>query len=176
MAAGLGVLFLKLRQWRPLPSGWFPWRLRDAARPDVLGAVAIFPLVSILSRLNQALLPYEALVGGLEAGLEAPLMMTHDAWANMLYAGVVSVCAPVWEEFLFRGFLLASLTAFMPTSAAVLSSSALFAVAHFAAERILPLTLLGVGLGCVFVRTRNLASCVLLHSLWNATVFLELLA
>ena len=103
-------------------------------------------------------------------------MMTHDAWANMLYAGVVSVCAPVWEEFLFRGFLLASLTAFMPTSAAVLSSSALFAVAHFAAERILPLTLLGVGLGCVFVRTRNLASCVLLHSLWNATVFLELLA
>eukprot|EP00793_Prasinoderma_coloniale_P004366 PRCOL_00000126-RA len=178
MLAGLGILALKLRQFRPLPSGWFPWRLRGAWASEALVCVALFPFVSFLSRLNQDLLPYDAAwgaaAGAQAAGLEAPLA-SRDTFANALYVGVVSVCAPVWEECLFRGFLLASLTGFMPTSAAVLVAGVLFAGAHFSAARLLPLTFLGIGLGAIFVRTRNLASCVLLHSLWNATVFLELL-
>jgi hypothetical protein len=44
---------------------------------------------------------------------------------------VTSVLAPILEESLFRGFLLTSLTRYMPNSGAVVISSLVFALAHF---------------------------------------------
>ena len=45
---------------------------------------------------------------------------------------LTAVLAPLLEETVFRGFLLTSLTKFMPTSAAVLVSSLAFGLIHFA--------------------------------------------
>lgn len=94
--------------------------------------------------------------------------------SNLIYLVVVTVCAPVWEEAIFRGFLLPSLTKYMSTTAAVLVSSFVFAGAHFSLQRFLPLVLLGIIFGTLLVRTRNLVPCVLLHSLWNAYIFWQL--
>lgn len=94
--------------------------------------------------------------------------------SNAIYFVVVTVCAPVWEEAIFRGFLLPSLTRYMPLTAAIAVSALSFAGAHFSLQRFLPLVLLGVIFGTLLVRTRNLLPCVLLHSLWNAYIFWQL--
>ncbi len=94
--------------------------------------------------------------------------------SNAIYFVVVTVCAPVWEEAIFRGFLLPSLTRYMPLTAAIVVSALSFAGAHFSMQRFLPLVLLGTIFGTLLVRTRNLLPCVLLHSLWNAYIFWQL--
>ncbi|GJP38436.1 hypothetical protein CLOM_g22873, partial [Closterium sp. NIES-68] len=100
---------------------------------------------------------------------------SHDPIATLLYAIAVAVCAPVWEEVVFRGFLLPSLTRYFPLWASVVVSAMVFALAHFSLQRMLPLFFLGLVIGVVFVRSRNLLASILLHSLWNGFVFLELL-
>lgn len=95
--------------------------------------------------------------------------------AMTLYAIVVSVCAPVREEIVFRGFLIPSLTRYMPVWCAILVSSVAFALAHFNVQRMLPLIFLGVVMGVIFTRSRNLMPSMLLHSLWNGFVFLDLM-
>ena len=102
-------------------------------------------------------------------------IVARDPVAMALYAVVVSVCAPIWEEIVFRGFLLPSLTKYMPVWSAILVSSIAFALAHFNIQRMLPLVFLGMVMGTVFVRSRNLFPSMLLHSLWNAFVFLDLM-
>ena len=94
--------------------------------------------------------------------------------SKAVYFVVVTVCAPVWEETIFRGFLLPSLTKYMPAMAAVAVSALGFAGAHFSMQRFLPIMLLGMILGTLYARTRNLLPCVLLHSLWNAYIFWQL--
>jgi membrane protease YdiL (CAAX protease family) len=102
-------------------------------------------------------------------------MMARDPIASALYAVVVSVCCPIWEEVLFRGFLLPSLTRYLPTWASIFVSALVFGLAHFNVQRMLPLTFLGLVMGIIFVRSRNLLSSMLLHSLWNGFIFLGLL-
>lgn len=58
-------------------------------------------------------------------------LMARDPVAMVLYAVVVSVCAPVWEEIVFRGFLLPSLTRYMRVWCTILVSSVAFALVHF---------------------------------------------
>ena len=94
--------------------------------------------------------------------------------AKALYFVAIVVCAPVWEELIFRGFLLPSLANYMPLGAAVAASAALFGAVHFSLQHFLPLCLLGAVLGTLLVRTRSLAACVALHALWNGWVFWQL--
>lgn len=86
------------------------------------------------------------------------------------------VLAPVLEETVFRGFLLASLTKWLPPPAAIGLSSLAFATAHFAPRDFPQLAALGCVLGASYVRTRNLAVPVAVHGLWNSGVLLVLAA
>ena len=58
----------------------------------------------------------------------------------------------------------------MPTPVAVLVSSVVFAGAHLAPKDFPQLLGLGVVLGFSYVRTRNLLTPLLIHSLWNSGV------
>ena len=58
----------------------------------------------------------------------------------------------------------------MPAPAAVLVSSVVFAGAHLAPKDFPQLLGLGVVLGFSYVRTRNLLTPLLVHSLWNSGV------
>ncbi len=49
---------------------------------------------------------------------------------NAMYFIIVGVCAPVWEEAIFRGFLLPSLGRWLPVPAAIAASACIFALAH----------------------------------------------
>jgi uncharacterized protein len=85
-----------------------------------------------------------------------------------------AVAAPIFEELLFRGFLLPSLTRYMPVWGAIALSALIFATAHLSFSEILPLTVLGSMLGFVYTRSRNLLAPMLLHSLWNSVTMLGL--
>eukprot|EP00897_Mesotaenium_endlicherianum_P009296 jgi/Mesen1/8395/ME000468S07830 len=173
MTVGLGILHRCLARFRPLPGEWFPVRWRGLWFVEAMLACAFFPLVNYLSKVNMDLLPVPMAFPAatqLEQSLTA-----RDPVATLLYVVVVSLCAPVWEEVIFRGFLLPSLTRYLPVWASVAVSALAFAVAHFNMQRLLPLSFLGVVMGVVFVRSRNLLTSMLLHSLWNGFVFLELL-
>jgi membrane protease YdiL (CAAX protease family) len=58
---------------------------------------------------------------------------------------------------------------------AIACSGLVFAIAHLNVGDLLPLTVLGMLLGFVYLRSRNLFASMLLHSLWNSGSFVGLL-
>jgi uncharacterized protein len=103
------------------------------------------------------------------------ILQSHDGFTIGLLWFLVAVCAPFFEESLFRGFFLTSLTRYLSTWQAIALSGFLFAIAHQNLGDLLPLTVLGAILGFVYLRSRNLLASMLLHSLWNTGSFLGLL-
>ncbi|GAB4834491.1 hypothetical protein Ancab_032748 [Ancistrocladus abbreviatus] len=172
--AGIAILHRCLSRFRPLPSGWFSFSLKGNWHLDVALGCLMFPLVNRLSQFNLDLLPLLPSTPVTLSSVEQSIL-ARDPVAMGLYAMVVSVCAPIWEEIVFRGFLLPSLTRYIPVWCSILVSSIVFALAHFNVQRMLPLIFLGVVMGVVFARSRNLVPSMLLHSLWNAFVFLDLM-
>ena len=171
---GIAVLQRCLTQFRPLPSDWFRCSLRGDWPFDVALGCLMFPLVNRLSQLNLDLLPLLPLPPVTVSNVEQSIM-ARDPVAMALYGLLLSVCTPVWEEIVFRGFLLPSLTKYMPVWCSILVSSLAFALAHFNIQRMLPLVFLGMVMGVIFVRSRNLLPSMLLHSLWNGFVFFTLM-
>eukprot|EP01018_Ginkgo_biloba_P000614 Gb_21879 [translate_table: standard] len=169
---GLAILYRCLARFHPLPNDWFRISWKGNWHIDACLGCLMFPLVNRLSQINLDLLPFPS---PFSASHVEQSIMARDPVAMLLYAIVVSVCAPIWEEVIFRGFLLPSLTRYMPIWSSILVSAIAFALAHFSMQRLLPLTFLGLVMGIVFVRSRNLLASILLHSLWNGFVFLDLL-
>ncbi|KAF8379624.1 hypothetical protein HHK36_029065 [Tetracentron sinense] len=171
---GIAILHRCLARFRPLPPNWFEFSLRGNWQLDVGLGCLMFPLVNRLSQVNLNLLPLVPSTPVTVSSVEQSIV-ARDPVAMALYVVVVSVCAPVWEEIVFRGFLLPSLTKYMPVWGSILVSSVAFALAHFNGQRMLPLIFLGMVMGTVFARSRNLLASMLLHSLWNGFVFLDLM-
>ncbi|KAK5812222.1 uncharacterized protein LOC108467718 isoform X2 [Gossypium arboreum] len=172
--AGIAILHRCLSHFHPLPSDWFRFSLRGKWLFDVALGCLMFPFVNQLSQFNLTLLPLMPSTPVTLSSVEQSIL-ARDPVAMALYAIVVSICAPLWEEIVFRGFLLPSLTRYMPVWSAILVSSVAFALAHFNVQRMLPLIFLGMVMGVVFARSRNLLPSMLLHSLWNGFVFLDLM-
>ncbi|MCE2887335.1 MAG: CPBP family intramembrane metalloprotease, partial [Pseudanabaena sp. 42896M_M3] len=59
---------------------------------------------------------------------------------------------------------------------AIALSGFFFALAHLNLADIIPLTTLGIIMGFVYWRSKNLLSSMLLHCLWNSGSFLALIA
>ncbi|KAI4302933.1 hypothetical protein MLD38_038621 [Melastoma candidum] len=172
--AGIAILHRCLLRFYPLPPDWFRFSLRGKWHWDVALGCLMFPVVNRLSQINLDILPILPSTPVTMSSVEQSIL-ARDPMAMALYAAVVTVCAPVWEEIVFRGFLLPSLTRYMPVWCAIMVSSVAFALAHFNVQRMLPLIFLGVVMGVLFTRSRNLVPSMLLHSLWNAFVFASLI-
>lgn len=146
-----------------LTAGRLSWRmLRDVAL-----CCAAFPAVAALASLCSA-----------SAGAPPELPGGADASAatHACYIALVGFVAPLWEEALFRGFVLPSLTRYASAPVSIVLSSALFAAAHGSAERAPPLALLGLLLGALCCRCGGgLAAPVVVHGAWNLFAYLEAL-
>ena len=87
-----------------------------------------------------------------------------------LFVGT-AVVAPMFEELVFRGFLLTSLTKWLPTPVAVVVSSVVFALIHQQSSGdTVQLLALGLTAGAAYCKTRNLATPMLIHGTYNGTV------
>ncbi|CAI6001930.1 unnamed protein product [Closterium sp. NIES-65] len=149
MTVGIAILNRCLTRFQPLPPHWFPVHLSGRWYLQALLACSFFPFVQLLSKLNLQLLPLP-LKFQATTHLEQSIH-SHDPIATLLYAIAVAVCAPVWEEVVFRGFLLPSLTRYFPLWASVVVSAMVFALAHFSLQRMLPL---------FFLALRHCSSCL----------------
>lgn len=172
MVVGLGVLFQCLRPYFPLPARWFPVSLKGPWVKEILLGCTVFPVVNALNNLNSSMMPLPSTT--LPVSPWEQSLMSNDLVSICFYVVVVSFVAPVWEEMIFRGFLLPSFTKYFRIDVAILFSSFVFALAHFSMERLIPLTVLGMLMCVVYIRSKNILAPIVLHSLWNAFAFVEL--
>jgi membrane protease YdiL (CAAX protease family) len=75
---------------------------------------------------------------------------------------------PIWEELLFRGFLLPLLSSIMPGSTAMLLSAALFALQHGQIDILIQLFTLGLLWNFIYLNCKNLLVTMLVHIMWNS--------
>ncbi|MEA5565732.1 type II CAAX prenyl endopeptidase Rce1 family protein [Anabaena sp. UHCC 0399] len=165
------VMYFSIKRFFPLPRLWFKLQLRDNWFLWGLGGYcAALPIVVIVSLINQQLWQGQ---GGSNPLLQLALE-SQDFVALGIFYVTAAIAAPLFEEVLFRGFLLPSLTKYLPVWGSILASGLLFAIAHLSLSEVLPLTALGIVLGVVYTRSRNLLAPILLHSLWNSGTLISL--
>jgi membrane protease YdiL (CAAX protease family) len=165
------VLYFSIKRYFPLPEDWFRFRFFSNWFFWGLGGYCTaLPIVVIVSLINQQLWNGQ---GGSNPLLQLALESRDDVALGIFFF-TAAIAAPFFEEFLFRGFLLPSLTRYLPVWSAIFLSSLLFAAAHLSLSEILPLTALGMVLGIVYTRSRNLLAPMLLHGLWNSGTLLSL--
>lgn len=169
-AGGLTVLYFSIRDYFPLPEDWFRIKRNNWLVWGVGGYLVAIPLVVIVSIINQQIWQGQ--------GGSNPLLFlavqAQDPIALGIFFTTAAIAAPVFEEIIFRGFLLPSLTRYFPVWAAIVLSSLLFSIAHLSLSEVLPLTVLGLVLGIVYTRSRNLLASMIVHSLWNSGTLLSL--
>lgn len=170
-SGALSVLYFSIKRFFPLPEFWFRFRFQGNWFLWGLGGYCTaLPIVVLVSLINQQLWQGK---GGSNPLLQLALE-SRDGVALGIFFFTAAIAAPLFEELLFRGFLLPSLTRYLPVWTSILVSSLLFAAAHLSLSEILPLTALGIVLGVVYTRSRNLLAPMLLHSLWNSGTLLSL--
>ena len=168
---GISVLYLSIKSFVPLPQDWFKLKLADNWIVWGFGGYLVaLPLVLLVSLINQQIWHGQ---GGSNPLLFLALQ-AQDRVALIIFFVTSSIAAPVFEEIMFRGFLLPSLTRYVSVRNAIFISAFIFAVAHLSLSEVLPLATLGIVLGFVYTRSRNLLAPMLLHSLWNSGTLISL--
>ncbi|KAF9626152.1 hypothetical protein IFM89_031279 [Coptis chinensis] len=179
-AAVLGVIFGITNKFQPRPDDIFrydvkePFNLQDGwflwSGVGLVGALAAIALLGASLALFSGETPQretDALVRLL------PLIGSSGISTACLVC-ITGVLAPLLEETVFRGFLMVSLTKWVPTPVSVLISAAVFALAHFTPGEFPQLFVLGTALGFSYSQTRNLLTPITIHALWNSGVILFL--
>jgi membrane protease YdiL (CAAX protease family) len=170
-AGGITVLYLSIKSYLPLSQEWFKVKLIDNWFVWGFGGYLVaIPCVLFISLINQQIWNGQ---GGSNPLLYLALQ-AQDKVALAVFFFTASIAAPIFEELIFRGFLLPSLTRYMSVTTAIILSGLLFAVAHLSLAEVLPLATLGIILGVVYTRSRNILAPMLLHSLWNSGTLLSL--
>ena len=169
---GRGGKWLSLR-WR---TDWLLWALG--------GYFASVLTYNAAEGLNEALLPLppNALASEADPGmgraaddtLIEQLINPEDGDLLALGIGAVAPClsAPIFEEVLYRGFLLPALRSFMPMALALPLHALLFGLHHQSLAALLPLSALGLLWGWMYLRSGNLLAIMLIHALWNTRIFI----
>lgn len=119
----------------------------------------------IFSSLREGIFPS----AGAAAAEDTELLQPYE-W--ILEWIVVAVVPGICEELLFRGTILSGTLVF-GRSNAILISAFLFSMMHQNFEQIFYTFVAGIVLGLVYVRTKNIWNCILLHLLNNSLSVLE---
>jgi uncharacterized protein len=164
-----------LRRLRPFfpPSGtWLRWKIKSNWLWWAIGGYYVSALFfNCADVVNQFLLPAAMFE---EENVVAKLINPEGKDRMAMAIGSIGPCitAPVFEEVLYRGFLLPALRCFLPMWAAIPASSVLFALHHLNPTSVLPLTVLGLIWAILYTKSRNLTVTILIHCMWNSRVFL----
>ena len=158
IARGLAPAVLGLQA----PSSW-----RSAAGWIVASILLIWIIGALLN-------PF------LEAGEEQGLV--PDAWDSSRAAAfaanfvVVAVVAPIVEELTYRGLGFAAVQQFFGAGAAVVVTALAFGLAHGLVIALPVLTIFGLILGWLRLRTKSLYPSIILHALFNGVALLASVA
>ncbi|XP_020255051.1 uncharacterized protein LOC109832007 [Asparagus officinalis] len=179
-AVVLGVVYGITNRFQPLPDDLFrydwkePFSLRNGwllwAGIGLGGAIIAVALAgAVLTTFNGDPPQREA-----DALVQLLPLIGSSGISTACLIGITGVLAPVLEETVFRGFLVASLTKWFPSPVSILISAAVFALAHLTPGEFPQLFALGIALGLSYAQTRNLLTPIVIHALWNSGVILLL--
>jgi membrane protease YdiL (CAAX protease family) len=172
LVVGIGMHIFLDGRGVPASAVW-RWPRGEPAPPLAAGlaaGVAAGALLGLMARGYLVLLtwlPVTRDVMAEQAKLAAPYQ-NQFAWMFLLAV----VIAPVAEEYFFRGLLYRALDREWGGWAALLLSSAYFAIYHPPLSWI-PVAGLGLLNAVLFKRTGRLVPCVLCHMAYNAVVLLR---
>eukprot|EP00271_Cylindrocystis_brebissonii_P013013 TRINITY_DN32556_c0_g1_i1.p1 TRINITY_DN32556_c0_g1~~TRINITY_DN32556_c0_g1_i1.p1 ORF type:complete len:488 (-),score=63.92 TRINITY_DN32556_c0_g1_i1:729-2192(-) len=155
-----------LRRPFNLRRGWLLWTL-----PGFLGAALMVELVALGQVAIAGAEPPRESADALLQVLPIIAISPLGTFSLVMVAGVF---APVLEETIFRGFLMTSLTKWMPVPLAVILSASAFALAHLTPSEFPKLATLGCVLGFTYARTRNLLTPMIIHAVWNSGIIVIL--
>ncbi len=91
--------------------------------------------------------------------------MTHHF--SFLYYIKMVILSPIFEEFIFRGIILEGFLTRYSSNKAIILSSLFFGLFHLNPAQIIYTFILGLFCGWYYVKTRNLLSCIIIHSINN---------
>jgi len=105
------------------------------------------------------------------------LMHPENGSIISMVVGAFTPCivGPVWEEFLFRGFLLPLFASVMPLQIASILSAFLFAAQHGQWDAVLQLFALGYVWNRMYIDSKNLLVTIMVHIMWNSRSLLSAL-
>jgi membrane protease YdiL (CAAX protease family) len=153
--------------------------LRNIAPLRAIGWGAVFgfaslPPVGLLIAANDALCralglhPSDQPISELFVSTDSPLLL------GLLVVFAV-VVAPVFEEFMFRGFAYPAFKQRFGTGRGLAIVSLAFAVSHLHAPSFVPLFVLAIGLGLAYEWTGSLLAPITMHALFNSIMVLHLI-
>lgn len=142
-------------------------------------------LPGVLMALGCSALFYLALDHGLDPLLERAFPASERAYQETIQSLrkapipsfiQISILAPVMEETLMRGLILDGLIPAYGAAAALLVSSALFALLHFNMVQTLSAFLCGVVLGLLYLQTESVGLCIIAHCGYNVLSYVKTIA
>ncbi|XP_052187928.1 uncharacterized protein LOC127798415 [Diospyros lotus] len=154
-----------LREPFDLQKGWLLW-----AGIGLIAALAAIALTGAAMSLFSGENPQRET----DALVRLLPLIGSSSISTACLLGITGFLAPILEETVFRGFLMVSLTKWLPTPVSVFISAAVFAVAHLTPGEFPQLFVLGAALGFSYAQTRNLLTPITIHAFWNSGVILLL--
>ena len=173
------LLRRSLREYNPLDGGFFRISFRDKTSWIITGlGILAFPFVDWVHRHMVTLLTHGAKSGSgaiHDVSNGTNMFVGDGLLTKVLWFFVLGLVAPVWEEVMFRGFLLPSVTRLSSPIVGVFLTSLIFSLVHFTKEGFVPLMILGAIFGVSYCATSNLLPAIVLHGVWNICLLLQLL-
>ena len=144
--------------------------IKDAIVQGIKGWLTIVPFVLLISLIMNSLIDNQ---NGSNPLLE--IVLNNNNYLSFLILFLTTTfLAPFFEEIIFRGILLPTLSTNFGTILGIIVSAFIFALAHLSLGEMPPLFVLGIGLAVTRITSGSLFSSVIMHSLWNGLTFLNL--
>ncbi|MGB8277545.1 MAG: CPBP family intramembrane glutamic endopeptidase [Methylovirgula sp.] len=163
---GLAIAILVAAKWRGGSKwreliGWQPFRLSDRLIWAIMAGALIYSA---------------AVNGAMDHFLPHPpgqFTIPADPAASVAFLALAVIFAPVTEELLFRGWIYTGLRFHWGLWPALLTTSALFAFAHYEDTHFYALAVFPVGLalGAIRERTGSVKASILFHAINNFAAF-----
>jgi len=169
---GCKILDKRLHPFFPPEGKWLRMEFKENWGWWALGGFYVSGLLfNIADLINQLVLPPSIFN---DESVVSKLINPENRDLVAMAIGSIGPCvtAPVFEEVLYRGFLLPALVFYMPLWIALPVSSVLFAAHHLNPGGMIPLTVLGLAWALMYTKSRNLLVTIVIHAMWNSRVFL----
>jgi len=151
-----------------LQFNFFP--IKYSIFQGIKGWLTIVPFVLLISLIMNSLIDNQ---NGSNPLLEI-VLNNNNYFSFFLLFVTTTLIAPMFEEVIFRGILLPTLSRDFGVISGIIVSAFIFALAHLSLGEMPPLFVLGIGLGITRISSGSLFSSVIMHSLWNGLTFFNL--
>ncbi len=144
--------------------------IKDSIINGIKGWLTIVPFVLLISVIMNNIIANQ---NGSNPLLEI-VLNNKNYFSFIILFATTTLLAPLFEEVIFRGILLPTLSRDFGIIWGIIVSAFIFALAHLSLGEMPPLFVLGIGLGITRISSGSLLSSVIMHSLWNGFTFLNL--